>query len=163
MRYLHQQQVVHRDLAARNVLVFKDDWVKITDFGLSRQVESDYYMLQTRRGLPLLWTAPEVKDDNRFYKESDVWSYGVTLWEVFSDGTDPIIQHDGDPSGSGTMLANHTAFLRHGERLPNIDGCAERVYALMQRCWQWDKHMRPTFPQIVDEVSQWRGALLGER
>lgn len=55
MKYLHDQKVVHRDLAARNILVFTDDWVKITDFGLSRQVEKNYYLLQTRRGLPLLW------------------------------------------------------------------------------------------------------------
>lgn len=91
MEYLQSQRIVHRDLAARNVLVESDDRVKISDFGLARLTsDGDYYSVQTTdRAMPILWHAPESIRQNKFSSLSDVWSYGIVLFEMFSCGEKP--------------------------------------------------------------------------
>lgn len=91
MEYLQSQHIVHRDLAARNVLVESDDFVKISDFGLARLAsDGDYYNVQTTdRAMPILWHAPESIRYNKFSSLSDVWSYGIVLFEMFSCGDKP--------------------------------------------------------------------------
>lgn len=91
MEYLQSQRIVHRDLAARNVLVESDDFVKISDFGLARLAsDGDYYSVQTTdRAMPILWHAPESIRHTKFSSLSDVWSYGIVLFEMFSCGEKP--------------------------------------------------------------------------
>ena len=93
MRYLEAKRLIHRDLAARNILVFSKDTVKISDFGLSRAlgVGKDYYQTNFNANLklPIAWCAPECINFLKFTSASDVWAYGVTLWEMFSYGFQP--------------------------------------------------------------------------
>lgn len=91
MEYLQSKNIVHRDLAARNILVESDDSVKISDFGLARFTsDGDYYSVLTDRAMPILWHAPEGIRLNRFSSLSDVWSFGIVLFEMFSCGEKPF-------------------------------------------------------------------------
>lgn len=89
MEYLGSKKIIHRDLAARNILVDSDDCVKISDFGLAQYVENGYYRYQSNRALPIKWYAPETLENFEYSHKSDVWSYGVTLFEMFSRGKEP--------------------------------------------------------------------------
>lgn len=90
MKYLGEQKIVHRDLAARNILVVNANHVKISDFGLARRTgANEYYILKTCRELPIKWYALESLESGKFSVRSDVWSYGVTLWEMFTKGEEP--------------------------------------------------------------------------
>lgn len=151
MAYLVEKKVVHRDLAARNILVVNEYNVKISDFGLARFIGSEsYYMFKTERDLPLKWYAPESIEFGKFSHCSDVWSYGVTLFEMFSFADDPalpITEHD-------EQYSICTA-LKTGIRLPCPKMCPQYIYVnLMSPCWKYSSSQRPTFAQLVSIIEQ---------
>lgn len=148
MMYLEKRRFVHRDLAARNILVHSESQVKISDFGLSRAVgaHSNYYKASQGGRWPVKWYAPESINYGTFSSSSDVWSYGVTLWEMFSYGDAPY----GEMTGADVldMVENHNY------RLSRPEGCPESIYQLMLSCWSLDPTQRPTFAQLHQAFSE---------
>ncbi|XP_014245974.2 uncharacterized protein LOC106664605 [Cimex lectularius] len=152
MDYLAQKNIVHRDLAARNILVASEFTVKISDFGLAQVTDNNYYILKTCRELPLLWYAPESIQDGKFSTYSDVWSYGVLLYEMFSFGQDPVINNQS--SNAETLYT----CLKSGTRLPRPESCPGEVYAsVMMRCWKFNDKERPSFMTIIEIVNKLAG------
>ncbi|CAF1082033.1 unnamed protein product [Rotaria sp. Silwood1] len=139
MAYMERKGIVHRDLAARNILMQSTDQVKISDFGLSRRIDADVYMQKSDSKIPVKWYAPEAISIGKFTSKSDVWSFGVTLWEMFSYAATPY----GDMSGTDVYY-----FLQHGKRLERPSRCPLTTYQLMLRCWEWDEKKRPTFSEL---------------
>ncbi|CAF0912420.1 unnamed protein product [Rotaria sordida] len=140
MAYMERKGIVHRDLAARNILMQSTDQVKISDFGLSRRIDADVYMQKSDSKIPVKWYAPEAISIGKFTTKSDVWSFGVTLWEMFSYAATPY----GDMSGTDVYY-----FLQHGKRLERPSRCPSSTYQLMQKCWEWDEKKRPTFSELL--------------
>ncbi|XP_006629143.1 tyrosine-protein kinase Fes/Fps [Lepisosteus oculatus] len=145
MAYLEGKKCIHRDLAARNCLVAENYVVKISDFGMSREEEDGVYSTTGgMKQIPVKWTAPEALNYGRYTSESDVWSFGILLWETFSCGITPY----------STMTNQQTRDeVEKGYRLPAPDGCPADVYALMCQCWQYDPRKRPTFQVLQKELS----------
>jgi serine/threonine protein kinase len=149
MQYLHSKKVLHRDLAARNILVDDYDSIKIADFGLARNIRTDYYYVQQREGkMPLKWMSPEALSFNRISNESDIWSYGILLWEIYTYGSTPY------PS---IQAENILANLNSGYRMEKPVDCDQYIYEeIILNCWRLEPKKRPTFNQLVDlfETSQ---------
>ncbi|KMY93399.1 activated Cdc42 kinase-like isoform X2 [Drosophila simulans] len=149
MRYLEQKRLIHRDLAARNILVFSKDKVKISDFGLSRAlgVGKDYYKtnFNVNLKLPIAWCAPECINYLRFTNASDVWAFGVCLWEMFSYGFQPWAALTGLQILEAIDAPNY-------QRLEQPDCCPSEYYTLMMKCWQDDAAKRPRFGEIYDQL-----------
>ena len=149
MEFLHAQCVLHRDLAARNVLVDELETVKIADFGLARNVHADglyYYQQQQARLLPSKWLAPEALAIQRISKQSDVWSYGVLLWEIYTWSCTPYAS-----LLDKELLGKLTA----GYRMERPDECPPLVYeSVMLRCWHLEAKRRPPFAEIVHIMSK---------
>lgn len=142
MQYLAKQKRVHRDLAARNILLASRNQAKVSDFGLSRRCDDrDYYTASQGGRWPIKWYAPESYNLARFTSASDVWSYGVTLWEMFSYGQQPY----GEMRGQDAI-----DLVEKGERLERPDNCPIEVYQTMERCWHYHERDRPTFDQLVE-------------
>ncbi|KRX54440.1 Proto-oncogene tyrosine-protein kinase receptor Ret [Trichinella sp. T9] len=138
MQHLAAQGLVHRDLAARNILVADDGkQVKVSDFGLSR-TGGNYQQLFGAR-LPVKWMAPESIFNYFFSTKSDVWSFGVVLWEIAKFGDDPY---------PGIELPQLLDLLKSGYHMPQPDGCDTALYKLMVKCWNKDADLRPTFSDI---------------
>ncbi|XP_076452424.1 fibroblast growth factor receptor 4-like [Babylonia areolata] len=144
MEFLASKKCIHRDLAARNVLVTEDNVLKIADFGLSRTGE--YYRKRSGGRLPVKWMAPEALFDMRYTTKSDVWSFGVVLWEVFSLG--------GMPYASIPHEELYNKLLEEGYRMPRPELASESLYALMMRCWQKRPSDRPDFSQLVCHIDR---------
>eukprot|EP01119_Soliformovum_irregulare_P002949 TRINITY_DN13203_c0_g1_i1.p1 TRINITY_DN13203_c0_g1~~TRINITY_DN13203_c0_g1_i1.p1 ORF type:complete len:578 (-),score=139.17 TRINITY_DN13203_c0_g1_i1:546-2279(-) len=147
MTYLSVNRIIHRDLALRNILVElrgNHYFVKLSDFGLSRELTENYYISEIHSKFPVKWSAPEVLLYRKYTTNSDVWSYAIVLWEIFESGREPY----GEMSNSEA----HEAVLR-GYRLPKPIMCPDDVWDLMQRCWITDPKMRTTFPEIVEDIS----------
>uniref|UniRef100_A0A8C3G6Y0 receptor protein-tyrosine kinase n=1 Tax=Cyclopterus lumpus TaxID=8103 RepID=A0A8C3G6Y0_CYCLU len=142
MRYLSDMGYVHRDLAARNILVNSNLVCKVSDFGLSRVIDDDPEAVYTTTGgkIPVRWTAPEAIQYRKFTSASDVWSYGVVMWEVMSYGERPYW----DMSNQDVIKA-----IEEGYRLPAPMDCPPGLHQLMLDCWQKDRAERPKFDQIV--------------
>uniref|UniRef100_A0A8C7YBX4 Ephrin type-A receptor 7 n=1 Tax=Oryzias sinensis TaxID=183150 RepID=A0A8C7YBX4_9TELE len=142
MRYLADMGYVHRDLAARNILVNSNLVCKVSDFGLSRVIEDDPEAVYTTTGgkIPVRWTAPEAIQYRKFTSASDVWSYGIVMWEVMSYGERPYW----DMSNQDVIKA-----IEEGYRLPAPMDCPPGLHQLMLDCWQKDRAERPKFDQIV--------------
>uniref|UniRef100_A0A672ZWB0 receptor protein-tyrosine kinase n=1 Tax=Sphaeramia orbicularis TaxID=375764 RepID=A0A672ZWB0_9TELE len=142
MTYLSDLGYIHRDLAARNILVNSNLVCKVSDFGLSRVLEDDPDAAYTTSGgkIPIRWTAPEAIAYRKFSSSSDVWSYGVVMWEVMSYGERPYWN-----------LTNRDVIksVEEGYRLPAPMGCPGALHTLMLDCWQKDRNERPRFCQIV--------------
>ncbi|KAM9036839.1 ephrin type-A receptor 8 [Sarcophilus harrisii] len=142
MRYLSDLGYVHRDLAARNVLVNSQLVCKVSDFGLSRVLEDDPDAAYTTTGgkIPIRWTAPEAIAFRKFSSASDVWSFGVVMWEVLAYGERPYWN-----------MTNRDVIssVEEGYRLPAPMGCPAALHQLMQDCWQKERSQRPRFPHIV--------------
>ncbi|KAJ0175679.1 hypothetical protein K1T71_008838 [Dendrolimus kikuchii] len=147
MHYLASHHYVHRDLAARNCLVSDDFVVKISDFGLSRDIySSDYYRVQSKSLLPVRWMPPESILYGKFTTESDIWSYGVVLWEIYSYGLQPYY---------GYSNQEVISMVRGGELLAAPTGCPVLMYSLMRDCWKHTSHRRPNFEEIVNRIQEW--------
>ncbi|KAF7658823.1 hypothetical protein LDENG_00007230 [Lucifuga dentata] len=144
LAYLEGLSMVHRDIAVRNVLVASHDCVKLGDFGLSRYVdEQEYYKASVSR-LPIKWMAPESINFRRFTTASDVWMFGVCVWEVLSLAQQPFF-----------WLENWQVIdqLESGVRLPKPQLCPPTLYVLLMGCWEYDPHARPSFSQLVCSLS----------
>lgn len=142
MMYLEKKRFVHRDLATRNILMSTKQQVKISDFGLSRATGSgsDYYKASQGGRWPVKWYAPESINFGTFSHQSDVWSYGVTLWEMYSFGQLPY----GEMSGGEVILLLE----QENKRLERPEACPEHTYSLMLQCWDLKPEKRPTFAQL---------------
>ncbi|NXA23231.1 FES kinase, partial [Ibidorhyncha struthersii] len=144
MEYLESKHCIHRDLAARNCLVTEKNVLKISDFGMSREEEDGIYASTGgMKQIPVKWTAPEALNYGRYSSESDVWSFGILLWEAFSLGAVPYAN-----------LSNQQMreAVEQGMRLDPPEQCPEEVYRLMQRCWEYDPRKRPSFSTIHQDL-----------
>ncbi|OWK11858.1 TYK2 [Cervus elaphus hippelaphus] len=156
MAYLHTQHYVHRDLAARNVLLDNNRLVKIGDFGLTKAVPEghEYYCVREDGDSPVFWYAPECLKECKFYYASDVWSFGVLMYELLtycdSSQSPPskFIELIGLTQGQMTVL-RLTELLERGERLPQPERCPSEIYSLMKDCWKAEASFRPTFQNLV--------------
>jgi len=149
MEYLASHHYVHRDIAARNCLVGDNLTVKISDFGLSRDIyAADYYRVQSKALLPVRWMPPESIMYGKFSSESDVWAFGVLLWEIFSYGLQPYYGYN-----NGEVME----MVRCRQLLPCPDDCPSIMYALMIECWHEMPSRRPTFREIHGRLRTWQG------
>ncbi|KAK6195476.1 hypothetical protein SNE40_000901 [Patella caerulea] len=139
MAHLEESLFIHRDLAARNCLVGENHLVKVADFGLARLMKDDTYTAHAGAKFPIKWTAPEGLAFNRFSTKSDVWAFGVLLWELATYGMSPY---------PGVDLTEVYHLLERGYRMERPAGCPAHVYQLMLKCWQWEPKDRPTFKEI---------------
>uniref|UniRef100_A0A7N6AAV3 Tyrosine-protein kinase n=1 Tax=Anabas testudineus TaxID=64144 RepID=A0A7N6AAV3_ANATE len=144
MEYLESKKLVHRDLAARNVLVSNDGVAKVSDFGLTK-VDSK---VSDNAKLPVKWTAPEALKKEKFSTKSDVWSYGVLLWEIFSYGRQPY------PKMS---LVEVKEKVQKGYRMDAPEDCPPGVYSIMRVCWEEDPRKRPTFHKLREKLEREMG------
>nr|KAF6409818.1 FES proto-oncogene, tyrosine kinase [Rousettus aegyptiacus] len=148
MEYLESKCCIHRDLAARNCLVTEKNILKISDFGMSREEEDGIYAASGGlRQVPVKWTAPEALNYGRYSSESDVWSFGILLWETFSLGASPY------PNLSNPQTRD---FIEKGGRLPCPELCPDAVFRLMEQCWAYEPGQRPSFSTIYQELQSIR-------
>ncbi|KAM7076178.1 tyrosine-protein kinase Fer isoform 3-T3 [Ciconia maguari] len=144
MAYLESKNCIHRDLAARNCLVGESNILKISDFGMSRQEDDGVYSSSGLKQIPIKWTAPEALNYGRYTSESDVWSFGILLWETFSLGVCPY-------PGMTNQQAREQ--VEKGYRMSAPQKCPEEIYKIMQRCWDYKPENRPKFSEIQKELS----------
>nr|AWT24648.1 PDGFRB [Protopterus annectens] len=145
MEFLASKNCVHRDLAARNVLICEGKLVKICDFGLARDIMHDSnYISKGSTFLPVKWMAPESIFNNLYTTLSDVWSYGILLWEIFSLG--------GTPYPELPMNDQFYNAIKRGYRMSKPSYASEEIYEIMQRCWEETFEKRPQFSQLVRQV-----------
>eukprot|EP00918_Siedleckia_nematoides_P083882 GHVU01183908.1.p1 GENE.GHVU01183908.1~~GHVU01183908.1.p1 ORF type:complete len:632 (+),score=60.07 GHVU01183908.1:7-1902(+) len=146
MAYLETMNFVHRDLAARNVLLVNATFAKISDFGMSKalKLDSNYYKSEGNGKWPLKWYAPECIQFFKFDSKSDVWSYGVTMWEAFSYGAKPYKHMTG---------VDILTLLQQGGRMCRPDVCTPAVYTIMLSCWEYEKENRPTFKVLLERLN----------
>ncbi|KAM9791122.1 ephrin type-B receptor 1 isoform 6-T8 [Syngnathus typhle] len=149
MKYLSEMNYVHRDLAARNILVNSNLVCKVSDFGLSRYLQEDTsdpsYTSSLGGKIPVRWTAPEAIAYRKFTSASDVWSYGIVMWEVMSFGERPYW----DMSNQDVINA-----IEQDYRLPPPMDCPSALHQLMLDCWQKDRNVRPRFADIVSTLDK---------
>lgn len=144
MAYLESKNCIHRDLAARNCLVGEGSVLKISDFGMSRQEDDGIYSSSGLKQIPIKWTAPEALNYGRYSSESDVWSYGILLWETFSLGVCPY-------PGMTNQQAREQ--VEKGYRMSCPQRCPDDVYKVMQRCWQYNAEDRPKFSELQRDLA----------
>lgn len=162
MEYLTQHKIIHRDLAARNILVADQETVKISDFGLARDATNDYYVMQSTTNIPVKWLALECLTQSKYSHASDVWSFGVTLWEMFAFGQTPSLtgcenffQHGESQERHRQDVKEWLSRLEQGVRLPQTDYCPNYLYSrVMLACWNKDPTGRPTFTQLKPMLKQ---------
>ncbi|XP_030401738.1 non-receptor tyrosine-protein kinase TYK2 isoform X3 [Gopherus evgoodei] len=156
MAYLHSLHYIHRDLAARNVLLENENVVKIGDFGLAKAIPEghEYYRVCEDGDSPVFWYAMECLKECKFYYASDVWSFGVTLYELLthcdSSQSPPVkfIEMIGATQGQMTVL-RLIELLDRGKRLPSPKDCPCEIYCLMKNCWESEASFRPAFKNLV--------------
>uniref|UniRef100_A0A8C3JK79 Focal adhesion kinase 1 n=1 Tax=Calidris pygmaea TaxID=425635 RepID=A0A8C3JK79_9CHAR len=144
LAYLESKRFVHRDIAARNVLVSATDCVKLGDFGLSRYMEDSTYYKASKGKLPIKWMAPESINFRRFTSASDVWMFGVCMWEILMHGVKPF---------QGVKNNDVIGRIENGERLPMPPNCPPTLYSLMTKCWAYDPSRRPRFTELKAQLS----------
>ncbi|KAF5297586.1 hypothetical protein FQA39_LY12062 [Lamprigera yunnana] len=152
LSYLECKKFVHRDIAARNVLVSSHTCVKLADFGLSRWMGEDQSYYKASKGkLPIKWMSPESINFRRFTTASDVWMFGVCMWEILMLGVKPF---------QGIKNNDVIGKIENGERLALPAGCPPRLYSLMSQCWSYEPSKRPSFKEIKEILNE---ILLDER
>ncbi|CAG4978004.1 unnamed protein product [Parnassius apollo] len=145
MAYLSAKKYVHRDLAARNCMVAGDLTVKVGDFGMTRDIyETDYYRKGTKGLLPVRWMSPESLKDGVFSSNSDVWSYGVVLWEMATLAMQPY---------QGLSNEQVVRYVVEGGVMERPEHCPDRLYELMRACWSHRAAARPSFLQLVADLA----------
>ncbi|XP_076443663.1 tyrosine-protein kinase CSK-like isoform X2 [Babylonia areolata] len=143
MEYLESKNLVHRDLAARNVLVHDDGKAKVSDFGLAKF--GDFSLTGTK--FPIKWTAPEALRENKFTSKSDMWSFGILLWEIYSFGRVPY------PRIPLTDVVMH---VERGYRMESPEGCPPEIYTIMKQSWELKPEARPTFKSVLARLNNQR-------
>jgi len=147
MLYLSANKIIHRDLAARNLLVKKEDdhlLIKVADFGLSRKVD-DHYNVSATSKMPVRWTAPEAFTDSVVTSNSDVFSFGVVLFEIWTYGADPWL---------GYSNQEVKEMVVKGKQMDIPPGCPPFMYKLMKMCWSTKPQERPSFKELYDELTK---------
>ncbi|KAM7147448.1 tyrosine-protein kinase Fer isoform 2-T4 [Molossus nigricans] len=144
MSYLESKNCIHRDLAARNCLVGENNVLKISDFGMSRQEDGGVYSSSGLKQIPIKWTAPEALNYGRYSSESDVWSFGILLWETFSLGVCPY-------PGMTNQQAREQ--VERGYRMSAPQHCPEDIFTLMMQCWDYKPENRPKFIELQKELT----------
>nr|KAF6480459.1 IL2 inducible T cell kinase [Molossus molossus] len=145
MAYLEKAHVIHRDLAARNCLVGENQVIKVSDFGMTRFVLDDQYTSSTGTKFPVKWASPEVFSFSRYSSKSDVWSFGVLMWEVFSEGKIPYENR----SNSEVVEDITTGFRLYKPRL-----ASSQIYQIMSNCWQEKPEQRPSFSRLFRQLGE---------
>ncbi|XP_069085023.1 hepatocyte growth factor receptor [Pleurodeles waltl] len=156
MEYLASKKFVHRDLAARNCMLDETFTVKVADFGLARDVyDKEYYSVHNKTGakLPVKWMALESLQTQKFTTKSDVWSFGVLLWELMTRGAPPY---------SDVNSFDITIYLLQGRRLLQPEYCPDPLFDVMLKCWHPRSEMRPTFSELVSRISGIFSTFIGE-
>ncbi|KAL0970374.1 hypothetical protein UPYG_G00241140 [Umbra pygmaea] len=148
MEYLEGRRFIHRDLAARNVLLASREMVKIGDFGLMRGLnqETDHYVMTAHKRIPFAWCAPESLRVGSFTHSSDVWMFGVLLWEMFTYCDEPWF------GLSGRQILWRVE--REGERMERPPDCPQELYSVMRKCWACSPSDRPNFSQLTTLVAE---------
>ncbi|XP_030645484.1 non-receptor tyrosine-protein kinase TYK2 [Chanos chanos] len=163
MDYLHSKRYIHRDLAARNVLVENDSVVKIGDFGLTKYIPEGeiYYRVREDGDSPVFWYAIECLKESKFSFSSDVWSFGVTLYEILThcdhrhSPPSKFFELMGMVQGQMTVMKLIT-LLERNKRLPCPRDCPREVYMLMEKCWDFNPAQRPSFKALVESIENIR-------
>ncbi|XP_069958276.1 insulin-like receptor isoform X2 [Cherax quadricarinatus] len=155
MTYLAWKRLVHRDLAARNCMLDQTLTLKIGDFGLSRSLHSNYYRKEGRAMMPVRWMAPESLQFSVYNSQSDVWSYGVLLWEMTTRGVRPYKNNTNDEVVRLVVEQRLT--------LPHPLDCPPALLSIMQRCWNYDPASRPSFSVITAFLLKHVSVEYGER
>ncbi|XP_072840343.1 insulin receptor-related protein isoform X3 [Pogona vitticeps] len=146
MAYLHAKKFVHRDLAARNCMVSEGFTVKIGDFGMTRDIyETDYYRKGGKGLLPVRWMSPEALKDGIFNTHSDIWSFGVVLWEIATLAEQPY---------QGLSNEQVLRFVMDSGVLERPENCPEKLHELMRWCWQQNPRLRPSFIEILESIGE---------
>jgi len=143
MHYLESMKIVHRDLSARNLLVDSNGGTNVADFGLSRSTVDNIYKSNDRSTIPIRWTAPEAIQYGQYSSKSDVWSFGVVMYEIITEGKIPY-----------TAMSNAEVFqkIQEGYRMPCPKESDPEFYALMLRCWEAKPEARPSFLELKREI-----------
>ncbi|XP_068042345.1 tyrosine-protein kinase Mer isoform X3 [Anomalospiza imberbis] len=146
MEYLSNRNFLHRDLAARNCMLRDDMTVCVADFGLSKKIYSgDYYRQGRIAKMPVKWIALESLADRVYTTKSDVWAFGVTMWEIATRGMTPY---------PGVQNHEIYEYLFHGQRLKKPEDCLDELYEIMSECWRADPATRPTFSQLKIQLEK---------
>uniref|UniRef100_A0A8I3N6H2 Hepatocyte growth factor receptor n=2 Tax=Canis lupus familiaris TaxID=9615 RepID=A0A8I3N6H2_CANLF len=156
MKYLASKKFVHRDLAARNCMLDEKFTVKVADFGLARDMyDKEYYSVHNKTGakLPVKWMALESLQTQKFTTKSDVWSFGVLLWELMTRGAPPY---------PDVNTFDITVYLLQGRRLLQPEYCPDPLYEVMLKCWHPRAELRPSFSELVSRISAIFSTFIGE-
>ncbi|KAL9955832.1 hypothetical protein ACROYT_G037217 [Oculina patagonica] len=148
MQHLEERKCIHRDLAARNIFIDDNKVAKVGDFGLARDISDDGIYTKTSNGkVPWRWSSLESLKDGVYTTQSDVWSFGIVLWEIITYGEEPYPDI--------TTLIALISYLSSGNRMPRPDHCSEELYTLMSSCWRENPLERPTFAAITKQLQKY--------